>query len=80
MSRIRSGRSAWLSWGRTLVNSVQGSSAVIRFTAGHTRTRAAAEGFCAEKGIVLKHDLDEILADPSIDAVAFGGRASFFRL
>jgi predicted dehydrogenase len=58
-------------WGRTLVNSIQGNSTAIRFTAGHTRTRAAAEAFCAEKGIALKDDLDEILADPAIDAVVF---------
>ena len=58
-------------WGRTLVNSVQGNSSAIRFTAGHTRTRASAEAFCAEKGIILKDDLKEILADPAIDAVVF---------
>ena len=57
-------------WGRTLVNAVQGNNA-IRFTAGHTRTRSAAGAFCAERGIALKDDLAEILADPSIDAVAF---------
>ena len=58
-------------WGRRLVDSVQGKSAAIRFTAGHTRTRAAAEAFCAERGIALKDDLDAILADPAIDAVVF---------
>jgi predicted dehydrogenase len=58
-------------WGRTLVGSVQGSSAAIRFTAGHTRTRARAEAFCAEHGIALKDSLDAVLADPEIDAVVF---------
>jgi len=29
-------------WGRTLVNSVQGKSSAIRFTAGHTRTRGTS--------------------------------------
>jgi len=52
-------------WGRTLVNSIQGKSSAIRFTAGHTRTRASAEAFCAENGIALKDDLDQILADPA---------------
>src|SRR5580658_2024351 len=58
-------------WGRTLVNAVQGNSDKIRFTAGHTRTRAKAEAFCAEKGIELYDDFDRILADPAIDAVYF---------
>jgi predicted dehydrogenase len=58
-------------WGRTLVNSIQDSSSAIRFTAGHTRTRSSAEEFCAAKGIALKDDLGEILADPAIDAVVF---------
>jgi predicted dehydrogenase len=50
---------------------VQGKSSEICFTAGHTRTRARAEAFCAENGIALKDDLDQILADPAIDAVVF---------
>ena len=58
-------------WGRTLVNSVQGKSGAIRFTAGHTRTLASAEAFCAEHGIALKDDLEQILADPAIDAIVF---------
>jgi predicted dehydrogenase len=58
-------------WGRTLVNAVQGNSDKIRFTAGHTRTPARAEAFCAEKGIALYDSLDAILADPAVDAVYF---------
>jgi predicted dehydrogenase len=58
-------------WGRTLVGAVQGQSAAFRFTAGHTRTPARAEAFCAERGIALKDSLDAILADPEIDAVVF---------
>lgn len=58
-------------WGRTLVGAVQGKSTAIRFTAGHTRTRSNAEAFCAEHGIALKDSLDEVLADPNIDAVVF---------
>jgi predicted dehydrogenase len=34
-------------WGQTLVGAVQGQSGAFRFTAGHTRTRAKAEAFCA---------------------------------
>ena len=58
-------------WGRMLVNSVQDKSTAIRFTAGHTRTHASAEAFCADNGIVLQDDLDAILVDPAIDAVVF---------
>jgi len=58
-------------WGRTLVGAVQGKSSAIRFTAGHNRTRAHAEAFCAEHGIALADSLDAILADPAIDAVVF---------
>src|SRR5207247_8605573 len=49
----------------------QGKSAAFRFAAGQTRTRAKAEAFCAEHGIALKDSLDDILADPAIDAVVF---------
>ncbi|MBV8494149.1 MAG: Gfo/Idh/MocA family oxidoreductase [Alphaproteobacteria bacterium] len=58
-------------WGRTLVAAVQGKSTTFRFAAGHTRTRVKAETFCAEHGIALKNSLDEVLADPEIDAVVF---------
>ena len=58
-------------WGRTLVGSVQGKSDKFRFTAGYNRTRANAEAFCAEHGLKLADSLDEILADPEIDAVVF---------
>src|SRR5260370_42613356 len=58
-------------WGRTLVGAVQGKSSALRFTAGHNRTRAHAEAFCAEHGIGSKDSLDDILTDPAIDAVVF---------
>ena len=58
-------------WGRTLVGGVQGKSGAIRFTAGHNRTRANAEAFCGEHGIALRDSLEEILADPAVDAVVF---------
>jgi len=58
-------------WGRTLVGAVQGQSDKLRFTAGHTRTPAKAEAFCAETGIALRGSLDAILTDPEIDAVYF---------
>jgi predicted dehydrogenase len=56
-------------WGRMLVNAVQGNSTAIQFTAGATRTRAKAEGFCAEKGITLHDSLDAVLARGDVDAI-----------
>jgi predicted dehydrogenase len=61
-------------WGRTLVNSVQGKSDVIRFTAAHTRTRAKVEDFCRDKGITFQDDLETILRDPAIDAVVYAAQ------
>jgi predicted dehydrogenase len=56
-------------WGRSLVNAVHGKSDGIRFTRAHTRTRASAEAFCAERNIPLAASYQDILADPEIDAV-----------
>jgi predicted dehydrogenase len=56
-------------WGRSLVNSVQGTSRDIRFVAAHTRNRAAAEAFCSEKGVPFVDTYAQILADSAIDAV-----------
>jgi predicted dehydrogenase len=56
-------------WGRSLVNSVHGTTADIRFVAGHTRTRAKAEEFCREKDVRLVDDFAAILSDRDIDAV-----------
>jgi len=55
-------------WGQNLVNSVQGKSPLIRFVAGATRTPAHAEAFGRRHGFALR-SFDEVLADPSIDAV-----------
>jgi predicted dehydrogenase len=56
-------------WGRSLVTSVQGKSDDIRFVVAHTRTRAAAEEFCREKGVPLTDSYEQILANPDVDAV-----------
>jgi predicted dehydrogenase len=57
-------------WGRTLVESVQGTSAVVRFTRGATRTVSPeVEEFAATQDLQLAADLDELLADPDVDAV-----------
>jgi predicted dehydrogenase len=56
-------------WGRSLVTSVQGKSDAISFVRAHTRTRAAAEDFCRDKGVPLVDSYEQILADPDVDAV-----------
>ncbi len=61
-------------WGKTLVNSVQGKSDLIRFAAAHTRTRSKVEDFCREKDIVFQEDLQAIFSDPKIDAVVYAAQ------
>ena len=56
-------------WGRSLVAAVQGKSGDISFVRAHTRTRAAAEEFCRDKGVPLVDRYEQILADPEVDAV-----------
>ena len=56
-------------WVQLLVDSVQGKSKLIRFTAGVTRTRAKVEDFCASKEIALRNDYSAIINDNAIDAV-----------
>jgi len=58
-------------WGRTLVGAVHDKSTEFRFTTGHSRAGATAAPFCAEHGIRYCDDLDQILADPEIDAVVY---------
>src|SRR6266850_5168754 len=57
-------------WGRNLVEAVQGKSELIRFVAGATRTpAAAAELYCKQQGIRLMESYEEVLAYGEIDAV-----------
>jgi predicted dehydrogenase len=56
-------------WGRSLVASVQGKSAQLRFVRAHTRTRASAEDFCRQHDVPLVDSYKELLADPDVDAV-----------
>jgi len=57
-------------WGQTLVDSVQGKSDRIRFTAGIARTPAKVENYAKKQGLALDSDYEAMLKDPSIDAVA----------
>ena len=57
-------------WGKTLVESVQGQSDDIRFTAGATRTGSTdAQEFADAQDLELRASFEELLSDPDIDAV-----------
>ena len=62
-------------WGRRLVQSVQGKSERIRFTAAVVRTPEKVDPFAAEHDIRLGSDLGEVLDDPTIDTVVVSSAA-----
>ena len=57
-------------WGKTLVESVQGTSEEITFVAGATRTvTPELQAFCTEQKVRLAENFDALVADKSIDAI-----------
>jgi len=57
-------------WGRTVVESVQSGSDVIRFVAGATRTVSPEVTACADaQKLTLAPDLDALLANKDVDAI-----------
>ncbi len=57
-------------WGKTLVESVQGTSDAIRFVAGASRTRSPElTAFAEGQGLRLAPDYEALLADTAVDAV-----------
>jgi predicted dehydrogenase len=57
-------------WGKTVVESVQGSSDSIRFVAGATRTvTPEVKAFAESQKFNLAENFDALLADPKINAV-----------
>ena len=56
-------------WGQIMVNSVQGKSDAIRFTAGVTRTVSKAVDFAEQHSFPLGEDYEAVLGDPNIDAI-----------
>src|SRR6186713_2887315 len=57
-------------WGKTVVESVQGSSDVIRFVAGASRTPSPElNAFAATQKLKLASSYEALLADPKVDAV-----------
>src|SRR5262245_7010251 len=66
---IRAGIVGLGRWGRSLVASVQGKSAELRFVRGHTRTCASAEDFCRQHDVPLVDSYEQLLSDPDLDAI-----------
>jgi predicted dehydrogenase len=57
-------------WGKTLVESVQDSSDLIRFVAGTSRTLSDdTRAFAEAQGFGLLESYDDVLADPAVEAV-----------
>jgi predicted dehydrogenase len=57
-------------WGKTLVESVQGTSEVLRFVAGASRTPSAElNAFADQQKLKLVPSYEALLADPKVDAV-----------
>ena len=57
-------------WGKTLVESVQGTSDQIRFVAAASRTRSDDYlAFAKDQGLAFADSYEAILADPKVDAV-----------
>src|SRR6266699_364401 len=57
-------------WGKTLVESVQGSSPDIQFVAGVARTHTdELKAFAAAQKLTLYDTYEKALADPKVDAV-----------
>src|SRR5215510_2154883 len=57
-------------WGKTLVESVQGSSDIIQFVAASSRSQAEDHHqFAAAQKLTLHQTYEEALADPQVDAV-----------
>ena len=57
-------------WGRTIVESVQSDSDVIRFVAGATRTVSPeVTAFAEAQKLTLAKDFNALLADKNVDAV-----------
>jgi predicted dehydrogenase len=57
-------------WGKTLVESVQGTSDVLQFVAAASRTQSDDyRAFCAQHQLTLHPTYEAALADPQVDAV-----------
>ncbi len=57
-------------WGKVLLESVQDRSEIVRFGVAVTRDPAAAQAWCAARGVRAVATLAEALADPAVDGIA----------
>ena len=65
---VRAGLAGLGRWGQVLTNAIKDSDA-ITFPAACTGRKERAVDFCAEHDIDLRDSLDDLLADPSLDAI-----------
>ena len=56
-------------WGKTLVESIQGKSNLVRFTRAATRTPSKVKEFCNEYNIELSDNYESILSDKNVAGV-----------
>jgi predicted dehydrogenase len=56
-------------WGQNLVRSVHSQSGAIEFVAAATRTPEKAREFAALHGLRMFESYEELLREPSVDAV-----------
>lgn len=56
-------------WGKVLVDSVQGKSETVRFTAAVVRDAARSGADAAARGMAVHTDLAAVLHDPAIDGI-----------
>ena len=56
-------------WGRTLVEAVQDRSDRLRFVSAVSRNPGRIHDFANRHRLALVRELEEVLADPTIDAV-----------
>lgn len=56
-------------WGKNIVNAVQGRSTRLRFIRGVSKEPDTVREFAAQHGFELSVELDDVLADPRVQAV-----------
>ncbi len=63
-------------WGKCLVESVQGKSEKVKFTAAYMPRPEKVADYAAANSIKLARSLEDLLADPAVDAIVSCGPAN----